>query len=106
MYSFTVASVEDVESHLQTQELVEVSVAPKPITMTRAEIYAMHNTLRKELDLIASLFAQSENRYHDADSCSNRPSLNQIPCALSWKSLEAYLTFFTKKDRQRPSRSV
>jgi hypothetical protein len=51
----TVASVEDVESHLQTQELVEVSVAPKPITMTRAEIYAMHNTLRKELDLIVSL---------------------------------------------------
>jgi hypothetical protein len=44
-----------VETHLQTQELVEVSVAPKPITLTRAEIYAMHNTLRRELDLIVRI---------------------------------------------------
>lgn len=44
----TVASVDDVESHLNTQELVEKSVEPKPITMTRAEVYAMHGTLMRE----------------------------------------------------------
>lgn len=43
-----VASVDDVESHLNTQELVEKSVEPKPITMTRAEVYAMHGTLMRE----------------------------------------------------------
>jgi hypothetical protein len=51
-----VASVDDVESHLNTQELVEKSVEPKPITMTRAEIYAMHRTLMKEEDAIVSSF--------------------------------------------------
>ncbi|KAJ9111090.1 hypothetical protein QFC19_001288 [Naganishia cerealis] len=47
-----VASVDDVESHLNTQELVEKSVEPKPITMTRAEIYAIHRTLMREEDAI------------------------------------------------------
>lgn len=51
---FVVASVDDVESHLKTQELVEKSVEPKPITMTRAEIYAMHGTLLREADAIVS----------------------------------------------------
>jgi hypothetical protein len=49
-----VASVDDVESHLNTQELVEKSVEPKPITMTRAEVYAMHGTLMREEAAIVS----------------------------------------------------
>lgn len=56
------ADVEDVETHLQTQELVEVSVAPKPITMTRAEIYAMHATLQRELNVIVRQSADLDQR--------------------------------------------
>lgn len=54
----TVASVDDVESHLNTQELVEKSVEPKPITMTRAEVYAMHGTLmREEAAIVSPIYA-------------------------------------------------
>jgi Ras GTPase-activating-like protein IQGAP2/3 len=66
-----VASVDDVESHLNTQELVEKSVEPKPITMTRAEVYAMHGTLMKEADAIVSVLPYT--RY-----MSNAPSLDRF----------------------------
>jgi hypothetical protein len=69
-----VASVDDVESHLNTQELVEKSVEPKPITMTRAEVYAMHGTLMKEADAIVSVVPCT--RYS-----SNAPSVRSFPRA-------------------------
>jgi hypothetical protein len=52
LFTSTVASVDDVETHLHTQELVEVGVEPKPVTVSRAEIYNMHAMLLRYRDAI------------------------------------------------------
>ncbi len=37
--------MDDAETHLHTQHLVEVGVEPKPVTVSRAEIYNVHGLL-------------------------------------------------------------
>lgn len=49
-----IASVDDVQSHLRTQDLVEVAAEPKPVTLSRAEIYGMHSLLSAQLDDVAA----------------------------------------------------
>lgn len=49
-----VATVDDVESHLRTQDLVEVAAEPQPITLSRAEIYGVHGLLSSAVDEVAA----------------------------------------------------
>ncbi len=48
------ASVDDAETHLNTESLVEVAVEPKPITLTRAEIYSVHFSIAQYEEELSS----------------------------------------------------
>lgn len=55
LFRNSVASVDDVETHLNTQGLVETAVEPKPISLSRAEIYAMHTDILQNIDDVVSI---------------------------------------------------